>query len=112
MGRLIFVELSRFAGTRQDVCVGCARRGTCRVDVGAADCVFDTRNRCIRSRAANLFLQVVEESPKIALSIHFSDGNVAHDGRRTANVRRAARAGFGEGGDGNELLVLHSRYEF
>lgn len=81
------------------------------MDVGSADCVFDTRDRCIHSRASYLLLQIVEESPKIAFSIHFSDGNVAHDGSGAADVCRAARIGFGESGDGDELLVLHSRYE-
>lgn len=81
------------------------------MDVGAADCIFDTGNRCLHSRTPHLLLQIVEESPTIAFSIHFSDGNVAHYGSGAADVCRAARAGLSEGGDGYELLVLHSRYE-
>lgn len=82
------------------------------MDVGTADCILDTRNRGIHSRTSYLLLQIVEESPKIAFSIHFSDGNVAHDGSGPAHVCRAARIGFGESGDGHELPVLHSGYEF
>lgn len=79
--------------------------------VGAADCIFDTRNRRIHSRTSYLLLQIVEKSTAIAFSIHFPDGNVAYDGSGAANVCRATRIGFGEGGDGNELLVLYTRYE-
>lgn len=82
------------------------------MDVGSADCILDTGNRRVHSRTSYLLLQIVEESAKVAFPIHFPDGNVAHDGSCAAHVRRAARIGFGESGDGHELPVLHSRYEF